>query len=64
MNIYETREQIAALKIEQAAIITQPVSRADVEQDVRAGVRGCEPLSESAVSQTLQRWPPVNLPHC
>ena len=55
MTINEIREQIAALKGEQAAIITQPVSRADVEQAVRDGVRGCEPFSEAAILQTLQR---------
>lgn len=55
MTINEIREQIAALKIEQAAIITQPVSREAVAQAVRDGVRGCEPLSEAAVLQTLQR---------
>ena len=55
MTIQDIREQIAALKNEQSAIISQPVSRAAVEQAVRDGVKDCESISEAQTLQTLQR---------
>ena len=55
MTIDQIREQIDALKIEQAHIIGQPVSRAAVEQAVRDGVRDCESISDAQTLQTLQR---------
>lgn len=54
-QILTIREQIAALKTEQAAIIAQPVSRDSVAQAVRDGVKDCEPISEAQTLQTLQR---------
>lgn len=55
MTIQDIREQITALKNEQSAIISQPVSRAAVEQAVRDGVKDCESISEAQTLQTLQR---------
>ena len=55
MTIQDIREQIAALKNEQAALILQPVSRAAVVQAVRDGVKDCETISEAQTLQTLQR---------
>ena len=55
MTIEIIREQIAALKHEQAAIISQPFSRAAVEQAVRDGVKDCESISEAQTLHTLQR---------
>jgi hypothetical protein len=49
------REQIAALKIEQAVIVAQPVCRDAVAQAVRDGVKDCESISEAQTLQTLQR---------
>lgn len=54
-QISTIREQIAALKIEQAAIFAQPVSRDAVAQAVRDGVKDCEPISEAQTLQTLRR---------
>jgi hypothetical protein len=55
VTIHEIREQIAALKGKQAAIIAQPVCRAAVEQAVRDGVQDAAPLAEAQTLQTLQR---------
>ena len=54
-QISTIREQIATLKIEQAAIISRPVSREAVAQAVRDGIKDCETISEAQTLQTLQR---------
>lgn len=55
MTIELIREQITALKGEQAAIISQPFSRDAVERAVRDGVKDCESISEAQTLHTLQR---------
>lgn len=54
-EITTLREQIAALKSEQATIIAQPVSRDAVAQSVRDGVQDAAPQSEQQSLATLQR---------
>ena len=55
MTIELIREQITALKGEQAAIISQPFSRDAVERSVRDCVKDCESISEAQTLHTLQR---------